>query len=103
MPAVNERVALLTQRDQILLAILPIVAAELFMMNLEQIVRAAVLAHPPVSSQDLQTERCIGLGIQTHGDVLGKNSSHEAFPSSWVKNSSFWVLGRSLKSPNRLQ
>jgi len=48
MPAVNERVTLRAQRDQILLAVLPIVAAELFMMSLDQIFTAAVLAHFPV-------------------------------------------------------
>jgi hypothetical protein len=39
MAAVNGLVALGTQRDQILLAILPIVAAELCMMNLKLILR----------------------------------------------------------------
>jgi hypothetical protein len=61
-----ESVAINTQCDQILLAVLAVVTAEFLVMNLEVIFTATVLAFPPVSRQYLDTEGCIGCSIQTH-------------------------------------
>ena len=62
----GKSVAINTQGDQILLAILAIVTAELLVMNLKVIFTATVLAFPPISRQDLHTEGRIGCGIQTY-------------------------------------
>jgi len=62
----HEIVAINTQCDQILLAVLAIVTAEFLVMNLKVIFTATVLAFPPISGQDLHAEGCIGCGIQTH-------------------------------------
>ena len=62
----HEIVAINTQCDQILLAVLAIVTAEFLVMNLKVVSTATVLAFPPVSGQDLQTQGCIGCNIQAH-------------------------------------
>jgi hypothetical protein len=92
----REIVALNTQCNQILLAVLALVTAEFLVMNLQVIFTATVLAFPPVSRQDLHTEGCIGCSIQTHGDVFCENSVHDTFPSAWARNSCFWSRGRNL-------
>jgi hypothetical protein len=61
-----ESVAINTQCDQVLLAVLASVTAEFLVMNLKAIFTATVLAFPPVSGQDLQTEGRIGCNIQAH-------------------------------------
>jgi hypothetical protein len=92
----HEIVAINTQCDQILLAVLAIVTAEFLVMNLKVVSTATVLAFPPVSRQDLHTEGCIGCGIQPDRDVSCENSLHDTFPSAWARNSCFWSRGRNL-------
>jgi hypothetical protein len=62
----HEIVAINTQRDQVLLAVLAIVTPEFLVMNLKVILTTTVLAFPPVSRQDLHTGGCIGSRIQTY-------------------------------------
>ncbi len=92
----HEIVAINTQCDQILLAVLAAVTAEFLVMNLKVIFPATVLAFPPVSRQDLHPEGCIGCSFQTHRDVFCENSVHDAFLSAWARNSCFWSRGRNL-------
>jgi hypothetical protein len=92
----DKSVAINTQCDQILLAVLAIVTAEFLVMDLKVIFTATVLAFPPVSRQDLHPEGCIGCSIQTHQDVFCENSVHDTFPSAWARNSCFWSRDRNL-------
>jgi hypothetical protein len=75
-------VAISTHGDQIVFVIVATLTAKLLVMDLKLIGATTALASPSVSSQDLQTQRCIGLGVQTHRDTLWENSVHDAFLST---------------------
>jgi hypothetical protein len=88
--------AISAQRNQVLLAILSALTAELLVVYLQPIPTATVLASPSISFQDLQAQSFVRLGVQTLRNSFLKYSVHDALPFTWVRNSSLWSLGRNL-------
>jgi hypothetical protein len=76
---VNPIMAHRAEGDQILIGIVPGLAAELFVMNFEIGHRAARLASPAVPAEHLVAKLAVQFGIQAKTDVLWSEPVHEAF------------------------
>jgi len=67
-----------TQRDQVVLGIVPGPAAELFMMNLKIRKAAAGLTSPSVPAEHCPTELLVGFGRKPQTGMFGSDRIHEA-------------------------
>ncbi len=67
-----------TQRDQVVLGIVPRSAAELFVMNLKVRKAATDLTSPSIPLQDFSTELLVRLGRKPQTGMFGPDRIHEA-------------------------
>src|SRR5512133_3692833 len=71
--------------------------AKFFVVNLQILSTAAVLASPSVSLQDLSTELSIRIGLPSHTFLLYANAIHRAFWLTCVRKTFCCSVGRNLK------
>ena len=76
---VDSGMASCAKGDQILLRVVPGLAAEFLVMHLKIRHRAATLASPAVSLHDLLTELFVQVGSESQPRVLWSNLVHDAF------------------------
>ena len=76
---VNPSMAFGTEGDQIVLGIVPRLAAKLFVVNLKIGHRATRLASPAVPAEHLIAKLVVEFGIQAQTCVLWSEPVHEAF------------------------
>lgn len=77
--AMHASVACGAKRNQILLGIVPRLAAKLFVVNLKTGHRAAGLASPAVPAEHLVAKLVVQFGIQAPTCALWSEAVHEAF------------------------
>ena len=65
--------------NQIQFVIGTLLAAQLLVVDLQVLSRAADLASPAVPTQDLLSQLFVRLGIESEARFLGANLTHEAF------------------------
>jgi len=73
------QVAVVAQRDQVLLRIIPGLTAKFLVMNLEVLQAPAGLTSPCISLQDFSTKLLVRCGIQPQEWLLRSNLTHDAF------------------------
>jgi len=86
--------------NQILLGIMPKLAAKLFVVNLEIGHCATRLASPAVTTEHLVTQTVVLVGIEPQACMLRSEPSHDAFSATWCRNVRFSSPGRNLKNRN---
>jgi len=96
--AMNLGVALCAERDQILLGILPRVAAKLFVVNLKVGHRAARLTPPTVATENLLPKSFVQHRIRAQATEFRSNRVHDAISLRLPRNASRWSSGRNLKN-----
>ena len=72
------QVAVAAQRDQVLLRIIPGLAAKFLVMNLKVLQAPTGLTSPSVPSQDFSTKLLVQFGIQAQASLLRSNLTHDA-------------------------
>jgi hypothetical protein len=76
---VNLRMAFRAKGDQILLGVIPGLAAKLFVVNFKIGHRAARLASPTVAAEHLVAKPVVQFAVQAKAWVLWPDAIHEAF------------------------
>jgi hypothetical protein len=84
--------------DQIFFAIVPGLAAKLFVVNLKIGHCATRLASPPVTTKHLVAEPFVQFGIEPQAELLRSDPIHDAFPFTWCRNACLSSPGRNLKN-----
>ena len=86
------------QGKQISLLIVALLTAQLLVVDLQVLSRAADLALPTIAAQYLLAEPFVKLGIKPQSRSLGSNPVHEAFSVTSFRKASLCSLGRNLKN-----
>jgi hypothetical protein len=86
------------QGNQIRIVIRALLAAQLFVMDLQILFGAADLASPAIATQDSISQLIVQLGIKPHARALGSNAVHEAFPVTSYRKARCCSPGRNLKN-----
>jgi hypothetical protein len=91
-------VASRAQRDQIRILVRALLTAQLFVVDLQILSRAADLACPVVPLHHPLTKLLVRVGIQPQAWALRKHSDHEGFWTKWDRNCCRCSPGRNLKN-----
>jgi|HubBroStandDraft_6_1064221.scaffolds.fasta_scaffold05418_8 hypothetical protein len=90
--------ARIAQSDQVLLRIIAGVAAKIFMVDLKIGHRAARLAPPAVTTQNLMAQLFVGVGLEPQGCDFWLDPIHDTISVTWCRNVCFSSPGRNLKN-----
>jgi hypothetical protein len=94
---VQRFVAVGTERNQVQIVVVALLAAKLLVVDLKVLSRATDLALPSVAAQYLSSQRVVRFGIKPQAGSLESHLLHDAFPVTWCRNTCRWSPGRNLK------
>ena len=86
------------QGNQVRVVVVALLAAELFVVDVQILSGATDLASPAIATQHLFSQLIVQLGIKPHARALGSNAVHEAFSVTSCRKACRCSPGRNLKN-----